>query len=49
VLTGELAGIRYSWGAVPKGKVLYDATGLPAGPFLARCGDTLEACTLVHG
>ena len=42
-----LAGVRYAWPSIPRGQQLYDAAGLPAAPFLARCD--AGGCALVAG
>ena len=48
---GAIAGVRYAWPSVPHGALLFDGEGLPAPPFLARCGAAVEAggCELVEG
>ena len=46
---GAIAGLRYAWPNVPRGRQLYDdAAGLPAAPFLARCAEG-GGCELVEG
>ena len=53
-LGAAVAGLRFNWPSVPLGQQLYDGggreAGLPAGPFLARCGGGVAGeCELVVG
>lgn len=49
----HIYGIRYSWGNVPRGELLYDGSlpegASPAGPFLALCEPGTAKCKLVEG
>jgi hypothetical protein len=46
VAVAGVTGVRYTWQEVPEGRFLYDYTGLPAGPFIARCNAT--GCALIN-
>ena len=51
VLCGNpLCGVRYSWADTWHGNFLFNSAGLPASPFLARCGSSgTGSCELVPG
>ena len=49
-LGGEaVCGVRYLWADTWHGSFLYNSAGLPASPFLARCGGGTGGCELVPG